>query len=83
MFTYTRIITDEEEAILNHDLKDIVTWIDAAIDGKINNCSKRAAQQFNEVAKKEGIKKVPVDHKEAAAELFNSPGYKNRTQRGD
>jgi hypothetical protein len=78
---YTRILTDEEVKILEHDLLDIKDWIDKAIDGKINNCGKRAARQYDEVAKADDLDTVPTkDHLKRAA-LFAHPNYKNRLQR--
>ena len=57
---YTRVFTAEEQQILEHDLLDITTWIDAAIDGKLNNCGKRAAQQYDALAKEEDLATVPT-----------------------
>jgi len=76
-----RTITDEEQKFLEHDLLDIKEWIDKAIEGKINNCSKRAALAYKEEALQQGLKTIPIDSKDCALALFNSKGYKNRQAR--
>lgn len=81
MFEYKRIFTDEEEAILKHDLLDIAVWMDGAALGKINNCKKRAAIQYRELLKAEGAEMVPVNDDTAAAQLFSRIDYKNRATR--
>jgi hypothetical protein len=81
MIEYTRIITDEEQKILENDLIDIKDWIDKAIEGKINNCFKRAAIAYDELAKKENIELVPVKSDLKVKELFKHVKYKNRQQR--
>lgn len=74
-------LTDEEVKILQNDLIDIKSWIDGAIAGKINNCMKRAAKQYDELAKAENLESVPVhDHAKVMA-LMTHPKYKNRVQR--
>jgi hypothetical protein len=72
MITFTRVITDEEQKMLEHDLLDIVEWINKAIDGKINNCAARAAR-LSPLKKK--------TEKETALEWFDDKDYKNRAQR--
>lgn len=81
MIKYERIITDEEQKILEHDLLDITDWIDKAIIGKINNCMKRASIQYKDEAIKCGLKSIPTDIKECALSLFELESYRNRTER--
>jgi len=83
MFEYKRTITDQEEQLLLNDLLDIKDWIDKAIEGKINNCLKRAAKQFEEEAKQRSIELIPVKEAAKAAALLTLSGYKNRQQRED
>lgn len=78
---YNRILTDMEVRFLEHDLSDIKDWIDKAIDGKINNCVKRASKQYEELAKIEAIKTVPTSDLDKANLLFESTQYKTRLQR--
>jgi hypothetical protein len=81
MIKYERIITDEEQKYLAHDLLDIKEWIDKAIEGKINNCMKRAAIQYRESLKTNLSSMIPANDKTAALTLINSKEYKNRVQR--
>jgi len=81
MIEYTRIITDEEQKILENDLLDIKNWIDKAIEGKLNNCGKRAAKEYDELAKKEDLDMVPAKDDLKRAALFAHPDYKNRLER--
>ncbi len=73
--------TDDEVAILNHDLLDIKAWIHGAIAGKINNCKKRAAIQYREILKSEGAEMIPASDDLASKLLFSRKDYKNRQQR--
>lgn len=81
MITYTRIITDDEQKILENDLLDVVDWINKAIEGKINNCMKRAAKQYEEKAKVENLPTVPTTEIAKARTLFARSDYKNRVAR--
>lgn len=81
MIEYSRVITDEEQKILENDLLDIKDWIDKAIEGKINNCMKRAAKQYEELAKVEKLPTVPTTEFMKAKTLFARPDYKNRVTR--
>ncbi len=78
---YKRILTSEEVKILEHDLLDIQKWIDDMIDGKINNCSKRAAREYMEIVKNEGGKSFPLDPREAFIEFTKRSTYENRGAR--
>ena len=81
MINYNRIITDDEQKILENDLLDVVDWINQAIKGKINCCFKRAAQQFDELAKKENMDMVPAKPELKVKSLFEHPKYANRRSR--
>lgn len=83
MITYTRIITDTEQKLLEHDLINITAWIDAMIAGKISACQGRAAQAYDTLAKIENLASVPTLEADKAAALFIHPNYKNRSQRED
>lgn len=77
---YERDLTADEEKILGHDLLDITVWIDGLIDGKLNNCAKRAANEYKATLKGPGAT-IPVDIKEAALLYFATPGYTDRKGR--
>ena len=81
MIEYTRVITDEEQQILENDLLDVKDWIDKAIEGKLNNCGKRAAKAYDELAKKEDLDTVPTKDDAKIAALFAHKDYKNRQER--
>ena len=44
--TLTVDVTDTEQAILLNDLLNIDDWLQAAMDGKKNNCWKRMQQEW-------------------------------------
>ncbi len=81
MITYNRIITDDEQKILENDLLDIVDWINKAIEGKINNCSKRLAQTEAERLKNTGAKMIPASVSDLCKSALVNPGYLNRKKR--
>lgn len=81
MLEYKITLTDEQQKILEHDLLDIKDWIDKAIDGKINNCLKRAANECRQILKTDPNALLPANDKLAALALFSSRHYKNRCQR--
>jgi hypothetical protein len=80
---YEREFTKDEADALKHDLLDIKAWIDGMIDGKINNCTKRAAKEYREYLKKSGAETAPLDDKLAIQELRKLPSYKARKERED
>lgn len=75
------VISEEDEKFLLNDLADIGLWLSLACIGKISNCMKRAAKQYEEIAKKEGIATMPVQDRDKALALFARPDYKNRVAR--
>lgn len=81
MINYTRIITDDEQKILENDLLSVTDWIDKAITGKINNCLIRAAKQYDELAKQKSLVTVPTQILDKASALFVDTDYKNRKTR--
>ena len=81
MIEYTRLITDAEQKILENDLLDVKDWINKAIEGKINNCFKRAASQYDQLASAEALETVPAKKEKKVEELFKHPKYKSRVQR--
>tara|TARA_Y100001972_G_C7478614_1_gene243333 strand:- start:54 stop:320 length:267 start_codon:yes stop_codon:yes gene_type:complete len=44
--TVTITLDDTQQAIMNNDLVDIKTWIEAAVAGKENNCWKRMQTEW-------------------------------------
>lgn len=81
MIEYKRIITDEEQKILENDLLDIKDWIDKAIEGKINNCMKRLAKSEQERLIASGADMVPARAIDLCQSAFKCETYKNRAER--
>ncbi len=81
MFKYERILTDDEQKYLEHDLLDIKDWIDKAIIGKINNCMKRLAKAEQERLMQIGVDMIPAKLESLCKSAFNSKDYKNRQER--
>ncbi|SVC94178.1 uncharacterized protein METZ01_LOCUS347032, partial [marine metagenome] len=48
MATYTVTVSDTDESILKNDLLDQDEWIQAAVNGKINNCWKRMHRNWTD-----------------------------------
>lgn len=74
-------ISDEEQKYLENDLLDIGAWITGAVVGKIHNCMKRAAREYEQYAKASGLTSIPVKDEDKAKALFALPTYKNRAAR--
>lgn len=81
MIKFSRTLSDEEQKILEHDILDIAGWINGMIDGKINNCTKRLAQQRRADMIAAGATTVPAKDIDIARHAFADVAYKNRAQR--
>ena len=80
--TITVNISDHNEKVLLHDLLDINTWVQAAVDGKINNCGKRMAIEATSVLKADdSVTSMPATDQGLQEALLARAGYKNRAQR--
>ncbi len=78
----TVTINDDNQAILKHDLLDIDAWVQAAVTGKINNCTKRMAAEATEVLKADGsVETMPATNVALCKALIARDGYKNRAAR--
>lgn len=80
-FEFKRIITDEEEKILKHDLLDPVKWINDAIDGKIRCVVENGAKEYRNKLIQENQSSMPTSDFTAFAQLLGRSDYKNRAQR--
>ena len=81
MISYTKTITDAEQAILEHDLLDVSDWINKAIEGKINNCKARAAKEYRAKLTENGAESLPASDDAAVEAYFASEDYQNRAER--
>ena len=80
--TITVNISDHNEKVLLHDLLDINTWVQAAVDGKINNCGKRMAIEATAVLKADNsVTSMPATDQGLQEALLARSDYKNRAQR--
>ncbi len=78
---YSRTITDSEAKILSNDLLDIEAWVNAAIDGKLNNCTKRLAQQHKDRLIDDGATTVPATNSGLVADAILPEYYTTRAER--
>lgn len=74
-------LTDEQIKILENDLLDVNTWIQGAVQGKINNCKKRAAREEVNNLINSGADTIPAKEDDLIKSLFARPGYKSRKAR--
>ena len=80
--TITVNFSDHNEKVLLHDLLDINTWVQAAVDGKINNCGKRMAIEATAVLKADNsVTSMPATDQGLQEALLARSDYKNRAQR--
>ena len=89
--TTTIKTTDLQQAILSNDLYNdtdnagIDAWIQAAIDGKINNCWKRFRQEWTQRLMDDSSFTDPIPSNQAdfVALVTARSDYKNRKKRDD
>jgi len=88
----TITLTDEEQKILSHDLYNDVsnnngidTWIQAAVDGKVNNCWKRMQSQWTKQLMDDDsfTDPIPSNRTDFINLVTARSDYKNRKQRDD
>lgn len=79
---YERTLTDEEIQILENDIINVKEWIDAAINGKINNCKKRIIkQQLEQIPVDRPDLEVPTTIAGLIKRHFSHSEYKKRKDR--
>ena len=80
--TVTVEINDHNEKVLLNDLLDIDDWVQAAVIGKINSCSKRMATQATAVLKADAsVETMPATDDGLITALLARDDYKNRAER--
>lgn len=80
--TVTVEISDHNEKVLLHNILDIDDWVQAAVVGKINNCSKRMANGATAVLKAdESVESMPATDEGLQKALLARDDYKNRAER--
>ena len=89
--TKTITINDDDQKLLSNDLYNdtdnagIDAWIQAAIDGKINNCWKRFRQEWTQRLMDDSSFTDPIPSNQAdfVALVTARSDYKNRKKRDD
>ena len=80
--TITVNISDHQEKVLLNDLLDIDAWVQGAVDGKLNNCGKRMAEQATQVLKADAdVETMPATDQGLQEALLARSDYKNRAER--
>ena len=81
--TLTVDVTDTEQAILLNDLLNIDDWLQAAMDGKKNNCWKRMQQEWTTKLMNDDSFTDPIPSNQAAfvALVTAREDYVTRTER--
>ena len=80
--TVTVEISDHNAAVMLNDLMDIDDWIQDAVKGKINNCSKRMSTQATAVLKADSdVETMPATDLGLQKALLARDDYKNRKDR--
>ena len=77
-----RTLTTIEELVLKNDLLNVQTWVDGAIDGKVNNCKKRMIDEWMpKLYADESVTQIPTDDDEKIVLIVARNDYKNREER--
>tara|TARA_Y100000389_G_scaffold178524_1_gene191786 strand:+ start:1138 stop:1425 length:288 start_codon:yes stop_codon:yes gene_type:complete len=81
--TLTVELTDTEQAILHNDLLNINDWLQAAMDGKKNNCWKRMQQEWTTKLMNDGSFTDPIPSNQAGfvALVTAREDYQTRAER--
>lgn len=74
------VVSTMEMAIMEDSILDVETWINAAVDGKINNCKSRVIKREVDLAIKNG-ESLPAGEDAIVNQHFSRPDYKNRKDR--
>ena len=75
-------ISELEMKIMENDVVSAQAWVQAAVEGKINQCRKRiVASHTQTLINDPEVDAIPATSDGICENLFNSPGYKNRSQR--
>jgi len=82
MTTYTITINDTDLLALNNDLLDVDTWIQGAVDGKINACKKRMINTWQPVLFNDpSVTSIPATQDEFITAVVARADYKSRADR--
>ena len=77
-----RTLTATEESVLKNDLTNVQSWVDGAIDGKVNNCKKRMlAEWMPKLYADDSVDSIPASEDEIVAMIVARDDYKDRVAR--
>ena len=81
--TLTVDVTDTEQAILLNDLLNINDWLQAAMDGKKNNCWKRMQSEWTTKLMNDDsfTDSIPSNQADFVALVIARDDYQTRTER--
>ena len=81
--TLTVDVTDTEQAILLNDLLSIDDWLQAAMNGKKNNCWKRMQNEWTTKLMNDSdfTDSIPSNQADFVALVIARSDYKTRTER--
>ena len=89
--TKSVVLTDLQQQILSNELyndtdnKGIDEWIQAAVDGKINNCWKKMQQEWTTTLMNDSsfTDSIPSNQEDFVKLVLSQSGYQNRKARDD
>ena len=89
--TKTVVLTDLQQQILSNDLYNdsnnagLDTWIQEAVDGKINNCWKRMQQEWTTKLMNDSdfTDSIPSNQADFVALILARSDYQNRKEKDD
>ena len=75
-------ISELEKKIMENDVVSAQAWVQAAVEGKINQCRKRiVASHTQTLINDPEVDTIPATSDGICENLFNTVGYQNRAQR--
>ena len=75
-------ISDDEEKCLKYNLLDIPSWVQAAVDGKVNQCKNRLVKEAIVKLKSDpAVTSIPADDMGIINTYTVKPYYLDRTAR--
>lgn len=82
MVTIQVNLSEFDKKVLNHELSDIQYWIQAALDGKINNVKKRLTKEAQtKLFEDPNIQSIPATVSGSISLYFDQSYYQNAEQR--
>jgi hypothetical protein len=75
-------ITEFDQEVLEHQLLNVQEWVQAALEGKINNVKKRLLKESQEaLLGDEEIESIPANTEGLLKLYFSRPYYQNRKEK--